>query len=104
MKRSNWSLVMVSYVASDEHYEYNGEDYYYYEGEESYYDEEEYYYDEYNAKDNDTIVIHKFPFHVGTSKATAYTCGVFVCVCVCSMYLCTCSVFESTRVLHTTAM
>ena len=93
--RHNWSLVMVTYLYSDEilssdHYNEHGgqyEDEYYYEdvGEDSeddggdYKDNEEDYTYSYEGGDaeNDTILTHTYPLWVGASQNTAYTCGEY---------------------------
>ena len=114
--RHNWSLVMVTYIysdetLSDERYKHRGqheEEYYYEDVGEDYEDDGEDYEDDgqdneaadtYNDEnydaENDTVLTHTYPLRVGASENTAYTCGVCVCVyvraCVC-VCVCACVV------------
>ena len=96
--RHNWSLVMVTYIysdetLSDERYKYGGheEEYYYEDVGEDYEDDGEDYEDDgqdneaadtYNDEnydaENDTVLTHTYPLRVGASENTAYTCGVCI--------------------------
>ena len=75
--RSNWSLVMVAFQASDERYHNSREDFV--EGQRN----KEYYYDYDDDDDDDydddaqnnTILVHMYPFWIGASKSTGYSCG-----------------------------
>lgn len=69
MGRHNWSLVMVSYRSSDDHSRQEAED-----------DYDDYYSEDYNVENN-TVLILTYPFWIGTSENTAYSCGVY-CIIV----------------------
>ena len=64
---------MVAYTFSDE--QYRGEDYGWEYYEDDYYDDDEGY-----GAENHTIFTHTYPFLIGTSQNTAYSCGVCLCV------------------------
>lgn len=124
--RHNWSLVMVTYLYSDEilsgdrYNEHGGhyEDEYYYEdvgedyeddGEDDGEDyEEDYTYnnEDREAENNDTILTHTYPLWVGASQNTAYTCGEYcgyltVCCVVGSyVFLWLNVLWKTTKVYH----
>ena len=79
MNRLNWSLVMVAYQTSDDHYKYIAEEYDY-----DYYEEDDYSNEEYYAE-NKTMLIHTYPFWVGASDNIAYRCGAYAQCIVCSV-------------------
>ena len=76
MEKHNWSLVMVAYRSFNNHSREEVEDYYY---DDHYNSDEDY------DVDNNTVLIPTYPFWIGTSESTAYSCGVYCIIMQCNI-------------------